>query len=90
MASWVIRTSQGLIVVDALNNNEQAKNYIEEGLLKLGLNPSDIKYLIISHGHGDHYGGQEYLVNKYKPRVVMSEVDWLRLEQPKLDFESPR
>ncbi|ASM51931.1 hypothetical protein PESP_b0354 [Pseudoalteromonas espejiana DSM 9414] len=90
VASWVIKTSQGLIVVDALNNNEQAKNYIEEGLLKLGLDPNDIKYLIISHGHGDHYGGQEYLVDKYKPRVVMSEVEWLRLEQPKLDFESPR
>ncbi|XQF91475.1 MBL fold metallo-hydrolase (plasmid) [Pseudoalteromonas espejiana] len=66
------------------NNNEQAKNYIEEGLLKLGLDPNDIKYLIISHGHGDMVG--EYLVNKYKPRVVMSEVEWLRLEQPKLDF----
>ena len=90
VASWVVKTSQGLIVIDALNNNEQAKNYIEKGLLTLGLNPEDIKYLIISHGHGDHYGGQEYLVNKYKARVVMSGVEWRRLEQPKLDFESPR
>ncbi|XQF94483.1 hypothetical protein ACOBV9_18835 (plasmid) [Pseudoalteromonas espejiana] len=35
----------------------------------------------MSHGHGDHYGRQEYLVNKYKPRVVMSEVSGC-IEQP--------
>lgn len=90
VASWVIKTSQGLIVIDALNNNEQAEQYIEKGLIELGLNPKDIKYLMITHGHGDHYGGQEYLVNKYQPQVVMSDVEWQRLEQPKLDFESPR
>lgn len=90
VASWVIQTSDGLIVVDALNNNEEAEKYIEGGLLKLGLDPKDIKYLLITHAHGDHYGGQEYIVNKFKPKVIMSEEDWRELEKPELQFSNPR
>lgn len=89
-SSWVILTSDGLIVIDAMNNNKEAEEYIEKGLIELGLDPKDIKYLIISHGHGDHYGGQEYLVNKYHPKVVMSEIEWQRLEQPVQELTSPR
>lgn len=90
VASWVIETSEGLIVIDALNNNAQAETYIVEGLKTLGLNPEAIRYLIITHGHGDHYGGQELLVNRFQPKVVMSDVEWTILERPKLDFSSPR
>ncbi|NQZ33743.1 MAG: MBL fold metallo-hydrolase [Oceanospirillaceae bacterium] len=90
VSSWVIKTSAGLIVIDALNNNDQAEKYIEKGLIQLGLDPADIKYLIITHGHGDHYGGQEYLVNKYHPKVVMSATEWSILERPELEISNPR
>lgn len=90
VASWVLKTSEGLIVIDALNNNKESKKYIDGGLRQLGLDPADIKYLLITHGHGDHYGGQEYLVGRYQPQVVMSEIEWQRLEAPKQDFSSPR
>lgn len=90
VASWVLSTSDGLIVIDALNNNEEAQKYIENGLYALGLNPQDIKYLLITHGHGDHYGGQDYLVNKYHPQVVMMETEWDELEKPVQEFQSSR
>ena len=90
VASWIIETTEGLIVIDALNNNEQAEKYIIGGMKQLGLNPKDIKYLVITHGHGDHYGGQEYLVENYDARVIMTNTEWTRLEQPKLDFDNPR
>jgi metallo-beta-lactamase class B len=90
VASWALKTSDGIILIDALNNNDQAEKYIEQGLIQLGLDPKDIKYLIITHGHGDHYGGQEFLVTKYHPRVVMSDKEWTLLEKPKQDFSSPR
>lgn len=89
VASWALKTSEGLILIDALNNDGEAERYIDVGLRKLGLDPADIRYLLITHGHGDHYGGQAYLVEKYKPRVVMSEQDWLELEKPKLEFSNP-
>ena len=37
---------------------------------------------------GGHYGGAVYLVEKYKPRVVMGEADWKQTET-KLEFSLP-
>ncbi|WP_292016665.1 MBL fold metallo-hydrolase [Marinobacter sp. HL-58] len=90
VASWVLETSEGLIIIDALNNNAEAEKYIVDGLETLGLDPNELQYLVITHGHGDHYGGQELLVSRYQPKVVMSDIEWTILEQPVLDFSSPR
>ena len=43
---------------------------------KLGLDPKQIKYIIISHAHSDHIGGAEILQKKYGARVVMGAPDW--------------
>jgi metallo-beta-lactamase class B len=88
VTAWAITTSQGIILVDALNNDEEAERVITGGLRKVGLDPAQIKYLVISHGHGDHYGGAGHIVEKYKPRVVMSEIDWRELEKPVLQFDN--
>ncbi len=90
VSSWVIETSDGLILIDALNTTRQAEEYIEKGMLALGLNPADIKYLIIGHEHGDHYGGQAYFVDKYKTKVVMGDIAWTRMEKQQLTVFSPR
>lgn len=55
---------------------------------KLGLDPAQIKYVIITHGHGDHYGGAPMLVRKYGARAVASESDWKMMETG-LEFDSP-
>ena len=39
---------------------------------KVGLDPKDIKYLIVSHAHQDHIGGAEMIQKRYGPRLVMS------------------
>jgi metallo-beta-lactamase class B len=83
--AWAIRTSAGIIIVDAMDNADEAEHYIEGGLRKLGLDPADIRYVVISHAHGDHYGGAAYLQRKFNPRVVMSEIDWHSLEETRRD-----
>ena len=88
VSAWVLKTSDGLILIDALNNAEEAQTLIEGGMARLGLNPKDIKYLIVTHGHGDHYGGAISLVRKYGMRVVASEVDWQMMETG-LEFDAP-
>jgi metallo-beta-lactamase class B len=84
-AAWAVRTSQGIIVIDALDNADEAKQYIEGGLQTLGLNPADIKYVVVSHAHGDHYGGANYLKEKFGAHVVMSEIDWKVFDDPQFD-----
>ena len=45
---------------------------------KLGLDPSKIKLIFISHEHFDHYGGVNYLKKNVCPdaKVAMSLVGW--------------
>ncbi len=80
VSAWAIKTSQGLILLDALNNNQEAEQLIDGGLRKLGLDPAQIKYVIVTHVHGDHYGGATHFQQKYGSRVVMSENDWKTAE----------
>ena len=87
VSAWALKTSDGIILIDALNNAQEASTLIEGGMRKLGLDPTDIKYIIVTHAHGDHYGGVNHLVERYRPRVVMSEADWV-MSQGKLEFES--
>ena len=87
VSAWALDTADGIVLIDALNNKAEAAALIEGGLQKLGLDPARIKYVIVTHGHGDHYGGVPYLVERYKPRVAMSELDWTMTET-KLEFES--
>jgi metallo-beta-lactamase class B len=87
VSAWAIRTSQGVILIDALNNNREAEQLIDGGLRKLGMDPAQIKYVIVTHVHGDHYGGATHFQQKYGTRVVMSEADW-KTAETKLEVNS--
>ncbi|MEN9537927.1 MAG: hypothetical protein RLZZ126_162 [Pseudomonadota bacterium] len=87
VSAWVLKTSDGLILIDALNNALEATALIEGGMRKLGLDPAQIRYVIVTHGHGDHYGGAAMLAEKYRARVVASETDWQMMET-QLEFDS--
>jgi metallo-beta-lactamase class B len=74
-SAWALTSSEGIILLDAgFQNNVEST--ILAGMRKLGLNPADIKYVIVSHGHNDHFGGAKLLQDTYKARIVMSEADW--------------
>src|ERR671926_202811 len=76
VASWAIVTGAGIIQIDSLDDAEEAQRVIVGGYRKLGLDPAQMKYLILTHGHADHFGGAKYLQETYHPRVLMSAVDW--------------
>ena len=76
VSSWLLGTEAGYILIDAMNTEEEAESIIEAGILTLGLDPTAIEYLLITHAHGDHFGGFEYFRDTYNPRIVMSDTDW--------------
>jgi metallo-beta-lactamase class B len=84
--AWALTTSAGIIVIDALYDYAVI-DAVEAGIKKVGLDPADMKYLIITHGHGDHHGGTRYLQDKYRPKVVMGAQDWDLVAR---DTRSPR
>ena len=87
VSAWAIKTSDGIILIDALNNRAEGAQLIEGGLRKLGMDPANIKSIIVTHGHGDHYGDAAYLAKTYGARMVMSALDW-QMTASKLEFDS--
>ena len=79
-SSWALTTSDGIILIDTLftyNSEEE----IVGGLKKLGLDPASVKYVIITHAHGDHVGGAKLLQDRFKSHIVMGGPDWDSIEK---------
>jgi metallo-beta-lactamase class B len=76
VGAWIIKTSAGIMLWDTLNSEDEAKNIIEAGMRKFGMNPSDIRVIIIGHHHRDHTGGLEYFQRMYNPTIYMGKLDW--------------
>ena len=74
-SAWAVVTSQGIIVIDTIYDYS-VEDEIVGGLRKLGFDPANIKYAIVSHAHTDHSGGARYLQDKFGTRIVLSAADW--------------
>ncbi len=91
-SSWAVTTSDGIIIIDPVFDYSVDAEVVE-GLQKLGLNPADIKYVLISHGHLDHAGGAKLLQERFGARLLMAGPDWDMVEKqnptwkPKRDME---
>ena len=76
--TWAITTSDGIILLDTLNSEQEARDVIVPSLQKVGLDPAQIKYIVVGHGHpgqSDHTGGALYLQQTYGAKVVMHPLD---------------
>jgi metallo-beta-lactamase class B len=74
-------TSAGIIMIDA-TYDYSVKGLIVDEMPKLGLDPKQIKYAVITHNHGDHFGGAKYLQDTFGTRLIMGELDWAGVERP--------
>ena len=90
---WAITTSEGIIVMDTIFDYS-VEDEVVDGMKKMGLNPADIKYAVVSHAHPDHDGGARFLQDHYGTKVIMSPADWDVLDKrtngtkPKRDIEA--
>lgn len=81
MNVYAIDTSDGIILIDSMNNQAEVDQYILPNMKTVGLDPTRIKILILTHGHADHFGGSKYLVDRYHMRTYLSEADWAWAEK---------
>jgi metallo-beta-lactamase class B len=80
-SAWALAGSEGLIVIEALFDYA-APDEIVDGLRKLGLDSSRVKYVVLSHAHGDHDGGARFLQDKLSAaRLVYGGPDWDLVER---------
>lgn len=80
VTAWAVKTSAGIVLIDSLNNASEAEYILMEGVRKLGLNPADVKYVIITHEHGDHYNGVRYLQDQYGVQAIASDIAWAAMD----------
>ena len=79
-SAWAVNTSDGIILIDTIFDYS-VEDEVVDGLKKLGLDPTKIKYAIVSHGHSDHSGGAKFLQDTFGTRIILSAADWDLLDR---------
>jgi metallo-beta-lactamase class B len=77
---YAITTSAGIVLIDSGYSNE-VETVLLPGLKALGLNPADVKLVLLGHGHADHYGGAAYFQTRFGARIGTTEADWDTIAQ---------
>ena len=78
-----INTSEGIILIDA--GQDRVDTVLIPGLRKLGLDPANVKYILLGHAHADHFGGSKYFQDRYGTKIGMSAADWDFIEKQSAD-----
>lgn len=76
---YAITTSEGIVLLDSGHPGD-IDTLVLPGLVSLGLDPADIRYVLIGHGHNDHYGGAAYLQER-GARIGTTAADWETIAQ---------
>ncbi|KAA8680188.1 MBL fold metallo-hydrolase [Clostridium sp. HV4-5-A1G] len=72
---FVLKTSDGLIVIDAIWPAKEAFEAIIDSIEDVGWNPAAIKKLVLTHGHVDHTGCGKWFVERYHADTYLSKID---------------
>ncbi|HXJ03440.1 MAG TPA: MBL fold metallo-hydrolase [Micropepsaceae bacterium] len=79
VSAWLIPTSAGIIMIDTAQ--EPYVDHVVDSIKKSGFDIKDIKYIILSHGHLDHFGGAARIQELSGARLVALDEDWKMMEQ---------
>ena len=75
---WLVQTTDGLILLDTAQ--EPYVDHVLDGIRKMGFDPKSIRYILVSHGHLDHFGGAARIQQASGARVGMLVEDWDAME----------
>ena len=80
-AVYALTSSEGIVLLDAGFENK-AESVLVPQLQKLGLDPAKVKYILLGHGHADHFGGSKYFQDKYGTKIAATAADWDLINAP--------
>lgn len=78
---FIFKTSEGLLMIDSCFAHH-VETILLPGMKKLGLDPADVKYMLITHTGPDHIGGAYHFQKNYGTRIVVCEDQWKLCPSP--------
>jgi glyoxylase-like metal-dependent hydrolase (beta-lactamase superfamily II) len=88
--SYLLRGDDGYILVDCGWDMPDVLEALQAGLDEAGVALDDIRSLVITHMHPDHYGMAGTLKRLGRMRLLMHRLDWLYLKTQRQDLEGRR
>src|SRR5262245_30834449 len=80
-AVYALTTAEGIVLLDAGFENKTESVLIPQ-LQKLGFDPAKVKYILLGHGHADHFGGSKYFQDHYGTKIATTAADWDLINPP--------
>jgi metallo-beta-lactamase class B len=77
---WALTTPEGILLIDA-GYPDQLESVLLPQMRAAGLDPAAVRYVLVGHGHSDHFGGASYFQQR-GARVALSAADWDLVENP--------
>lgn len=62
--------SEGVAIIDCATFTEDVDNYIVPALESLNVSEEDVKFILLSHNHGDHRGGLFRLAEVFEKATI--------------------
>lgn len=69
----LIHTEEGLLLLDA--GYHCTKHLLMESIIRLGFDPADVRWIILTHAHADHFGAANEFRSLYGTKVALSAAD---------------
>ncbi len=69
----LIDTGDGLVLLDS--GYFGATHLLVDSIWRAGFDPKNVRWIIHTHGHYDHYGSSEEIRNMYGTKLAISKVD---------------
>lgn len=80
VSAWAYDTGAGLLLIDALSSPAEVDAVLLPGLAHFGYSGEDVKHVVLTHEHFDHYGGARVLQERFGAAVYASDAAWEGME----------
>ncbi|MCC7105191.1 MAG: MBL fold metallo-hydrolase [Chloroflexi bacterium] len=79
--AYLLKSDDGYVLVDCGWDQPDVLEALQSALRTLGVALDDVRSLVVTHYHSDHYGLAGTLVRMARPRLLMHRLDWSHIRE---------